>query len=119
MSWYRGPLSPTAKPTGPSPDPPIDSPDTVMAYDPTTGMLDVSLAAAWTLGRLLALDDTAFSTALYAWKQGLRRDAVTAAERQILEREFGPLASAAGAANADSLPLLHHAMSLLARSEPS
>lgn len=119
VSWYRGPLSPAAAPPGPRVDPVGAVPDKLMAYDPTTGMLDVSLAAAWTLGRLMALDDTTFSTALYAWKHGLRRDAVTAAERQILEREFGPLASAAGAANAGALPLLHHAMSLLARSEPS
>jgi hypothetical protein len=118
VSWYRGPLATTAKAIGPPPGVPVDSPDEVMVYDPTTGMLDVSLAAAWTLGRLMALDDTTFSTALYAWKQGLRREVVTAAERRLLEQQFGPLAAVAGAANADGLPLLHHAMSLLARSEP-
>jgi hypothetical protein len=80
-------------------------------------MLDESLAAAWTLGRLMALDDTTFSTALYNWKQGRKRDVITKAEYALIEREFGVLIPREGAANAASLPLLHHAMSLLARSE--
>jgi hypothetical protein len=123
VSWYRGPLSATTEPAttgsaGPPPLP-ITSPDAVTAFDPTTGMLDVSLAAAWTLGRMLALDDTTFSTTLYNWKQGLKRAIVTAAEARLIEQEFGPLAASDGAVNAAALPLLHHAMSLLARSEPS
>jgi hypothetical protein len=122
VSWYRGPLSATPAPaqTPPAQTPPalpIPSPDAVVAFDPTTGMLDVSLAAAWTLGRLMALDDTTFSTALYNWKQGRKREAVTKAELRLIEREFGVLVAREGAANAASLPLLHHAMSLLARSE--
>jgi len=116
VSWYRGPLS--AVPAGPPPPAlPITSPDAVTAFDPATGMLDVSLAAAWTLGRLMALDDTTFSTALYNWKQGRMREVITKAELRLIEREFGVLASPAGAANAAGLPLLHHAMSLLTRSE--
>lgn len=116
VSWYRGPLS--ATPTQPAPPGlPVPSPDAVLAFDPTTGMLDVSLAAAWTLGRLMALDDTTFSTALYNWKQGRKRDVITKAEFALIEREFGVLIPREGAANAASLPLLHHAMSLLARSE--
>jgi hypothetical protein len=118
VSWYRGPLSATAAPAA-APELPITSPDAVTAFDPTTGMLDVSLAAAWTLGRMLALDDTTFSTALYNWKQGLKRDTVTSAEARLIEQEFGELTASDGAVNAASLPLLHHVMSLLARSEPS
>jgi hypothetical protein len=118
VSWYRGPLSAgTAQASAPTL--PITSPDVVTAFDPTTGMLDVSLAAAWTLGRMLALDDTTFSTTLYNWKQGLKRDTVTSAEARLIEQEFGVLAASDGAVNAAALPLLHHAMSLLARSEPS
>jgi hypothetical protein len=123
VSWYRGPLSATngSASTGSASAPtlPITSPDVVTAFDPTTGMLDVSLAAAWTLGRMLALDDTTFSTTLYNWKQGLKRDTVTSAEARLIEQEFGVLAASDGAVNAAALPLLHHAMSLLARSEPS
>lgn len=60
-----------------------------MQFDPTTGMLDVSYAAAWTLGRQLALQDSAFSTALYNWKRGLQQSVVDAVESQILQEQFG------------------------------
>ena len=67
VSWYHGPLIP-----GPSPAEvplPAQTGDTLVRYDPAVGMLDVSYAAAWELGRLLALQSPQISTELYTWKR--------------------------------------------------
>jgi hypothetical protein len=88
VSWYRGPLVPYQI-TEQRVELPIDSPDQAMVFDPTMGMFDESYAAAWTLGRMLALQDTAFSTALYRWKQGLAQDVISAVEDQLLGEAFG------------------------------
>lgn len=83
VSWYRGPLVP-GRP-GPRVGNPLAaagvagrsalaravSADQLLAYDAALGMLDASLAAAWTLGRLSALDNTGFATALHGWKRAL------------------------------------------------
>lgn len=82
VSWYRGPLLPFGNPS--YVQVPISSPDAVTRYDPQTGMFDVSLAAAWQLGQLLALSDKAFSTTLYAWKRGETQEAVVDFERTWL-----------------------------------
>ncbi|HJT65162.1 MAG TPA: hypothetical protein VJ749_01840, partial [Pyrinomonadaceae bacterium] len=66
----------------------IPSPDEATVFDPTTGMLDASLAAAWTIGRMVALQDTAFSTALYQWKRGLTQKVINYIEEQILGEQF-------------------------------
>ncbi len=92
VSWYRGPLVPYS-----IPEPriffPIASPDQATMFDPTTGMLDASYAAAWTLGRQLALQNTAFSTALYEWKKGLTQAVVNSIENEILAELLQPLLS--------------------------
>lgn len=70
VSWYRGPFV-----TGEIEDTltlPVHASDSLLRYDATVGMFDVSYAAAWELGRLMALKSTAFSTSLYDWKR--RRD---------------------------------------------
>jgi hypothetical protein len=89
VSWYRGPLIPYG-----APDVqialPVSSADQITRFDPTTGMLDTSYAAAWTIGRQLALQDSGFSTLLYNWKKGLSVELVSQLERQILMDAFGP-----------------------------
>lgn len=92
VSWYRGPCVPYQV-AGESINVPIASPDQAAIFDPTTGMFDVSYAAAWTLGRMLALQDTAFSTALYNWKKGLTQAAVNAIEDSILQQTFSAVLS--------------------------
>ncbi|MBL8228239.1 MAG: hypothetical protein JNL98_07170 [Bryobacterales bacterium] len=87
VSWYRGPLAPYQI-NEQRVAVPIASPDQAMMFDPTTGMFDASYATAWTLGRMLALQDTGFSTALYEWKQGLTQDIVDQIENQILDHTF-------------------------------
>ena len=67
-SWFHGPLVP-GKSTSPQINLPARSADALVRYDPGLGMFDVSYAAAWELGRLLALQDKSFSTSLYQWKR--------------------------------------------------
>jgi hypothetical protein len=73
VSWYHGPLAP-AENQLPEGDPsapifPARAADELTRYSPATGMFDVSYAAAWELGRLLALQSKTFSVNLYNWKR--------------------------------------------------
>lgn len=80
LSWYRGPLTPL-------PITPISLTDTLMtpsyirassglmSYDKTTGLLDVTYACAWQLGRSLALENRQFSETLLQYRQQLRQTA--------------------------------------------
>jgi hypothetical protein len=74
LAWYRGPLTP--KWVAPLPalsetPEPIKTSDSVTIYDPSWGVFDLAYAAAWQLGRLLALADGGFTEALlaYRWQQ--------------------------------------------------
>ncbi len=87
VSWYRGPLAPYQIDKA-AINLPIPSPDKATIFDPTTGMLDVSYAAAWTLGRQMALQDTSFSTALYNWKKGVSQDVLNSVENSVLSESF-------------------------------
>lgn len=87
VSWYRGPLTPYLIDKA-AIQLPVVSPDQAMIFDPTTGMLDMSYAVAWTLGRQLALQDTGFSTALYNWKKGLTQQVINDMENQLLTENF-------------------------------
>ncbi|MCB9447208.1 MAG: hypothetical protein H6585_02545 [Flavobacteriales bacterium] len=87
VSWYRGPLVPYRVDKA-RVKLPVASPDQAMIFDPTTGMLDESYCAAWTLGRLMALQDQAFSVSLYNWKKGLSQAVVNEAENELLSEAF-------------------------------
>ena len=93
VSWYRGPCAPYQN-TEPAPTLPLSSSDQALLFDPTTGMFDTSYAAAWSLGRQLALQDTAFATALYRWKADLTAAIVNAVEAEFLAEAFGTLFAA-------------------------
>jgi hypothetical protein len=54
-------------------------------------MFDASLAAAWTIGRLVALQDQSYASALYTWKKGLTRAVVNAVEDEIVNEALGGL----------------------------
>jgi hypothetical protein len=71
VAWYRGPLLPYNNDSAAPLQLPMASPDAATMFDPTLGMFDTSYAAAWTIGRMVALQDTSFSTGLYNWKQSL------------------------------------------------
>jgi hypothetical protein len=89
VSWYHGPLSPIDAASPVLPKVPIASPDEALMFDPTTGLFDASLAAAWTIGRLLALQDKSFATSLYQWKRGRYQDVVDRVERELLAEILG------------------------------
>jgi hypothetical protein len=76
VSWYHGPLIPAENPV--EPQLPARVADELARYDTAVGLFDVSYAAAWELGRLLALQSKQFSVRLYHWKrahaQSLKQD---------------------------------------------
>ena len=78
-SWYHGPLTPSvitpsAADSGWSSDVlPADPSGSLKATVKTTPNTDVSHAAAWQLGQLLALADQKFSSNQLNWKNDLRR----------------------------------------------
>jgi hypothetical protein len=73
VAWYRGPLLIGPPATAPVPaEGAVRTADQLLRYHPEAGVFDVSHAAAWELGRLLALRSSAASATLHAWKS--RRD---------------------------------------------
>lgn len=75
FSWYHSPLI-----TGNNPkneiNLPIRTADELIRYNPNNGMFDISYAAAWELGRLLALQSKNLSISLYNWKRSHRQGQV-------------------------------------------
>ncbi|MGB3509599.1 MAG: hypothetical protein WBA93_10195, partial [Microcoleaceae cyanobacterium] len=68
FSWYHSPLITGNNPTD-NITLPIRAADELVRYNPKNGMFDISYAAAWELGRLLALQSKNFSISLYHWKR--------------------------------------------------
>lgn len=87
---YRGPFAPHAPSATPAPDRAYAAADSALRYDPDSGVLDISLAAAWQLGRLLALSSEAYSAELLAWQRAARRSAIAAVESERLTAILGP-----------------------------
>lgn len=73
VSWYRSPLLP--QPPWEDEIPLCDYADRLLRYDPEMGMMDITYAAAWQLGRLLALQKTAFARQLMAWRLKNKQEA--------------------------------------------
>lgn len=68
-SWYHSPLSPQEVASTFTAD--SDLPefgDALIRYHKDIGMFDTTYAAAYELGRVLAIEDNTFSEALYLWK---------------------------------------------------
>lgn len=82
VSWYRGPLAPYAIES--FIEVPQPSADAMARYNPQTGMFDVSYAAAWQLGQLMALQNTGFATTLYGWKKNLHKAEAAQDELDLL-----------------------------------
>ncbi|MFY0570233.1 hypothetical protein ACN28E_41310 [Archangium lansingense] len=81
VSFYRGPLIPGAPPDAPKL--PARSADELLRYDPTTGLLDVSYASAWEMGRLLTLANTRVALELYNWKRKIAQEDNAQAQRSV------------------------------------
>ncbi len=69
MSWYRGPLVPVVIPAA-TLNLIFANADEALQYDAKTGLLDASYAAAWQLGRLLALQAPEFARTLFHSQSG-------------------------------------------------
>jgi hypothetical protein len=100
ISWYRGPLVPMLYEMSMS-YADISCADAAQRFNVETGMFDTSYAAAWQLGRLLALQDQAFAQGLYRFRidfQRWVRSSDTAAFHQLaaLQSELGQSSSIRG-----------------------
>lgn len=71
FSWFRGPFTPVI--AQPLPRSSVDfhfpSSSSTMIYDNTTGIFDQSYSAAWSVGRVLGLADSAFCQALLQYRK--------------------------------------------------
>ena len=71
VSWYSGPLIPARRPLV-STDAlklPAKFADELLWYEKTLGMLTVTYAAAWELGRILVLQNRRIQTSLQNWRR--------------------------------------------------
>jgi hypothetical protein len=83
VSWYRGPLVPVPDAARTVNEIYVNA-DDALQYDKETGLFDVSYAAAWQLGRLLALQAPEFASALLLMERGYVADNLMAeAENQF------------------------------------
>ncbi len=74
-AWYRGPLCPVIAQQLPRPTPDYHYPSasSLMIYDKAAGVFDQSYAAAWSIGRAMALSDSTFGTALIRFRKSAYR----------------------------------------------
>ncbi|QKW53602.1 hypothetical protein [Streptomyces buecherae] len=101
LAWYRGPLTPApalplpdqADPAGPGSGPRARryaTADHALAYDGATGVFDVGYAAAWSLGRALALADAGFTADLTRWRVRSRATLATLIACHLADPAAGP-----------------------------
>ncbi|EPD90368.1 MULTISPECIES: hypothetical protein [unclassified Paenibacillus] len=72
FAWYRGPLAPV-RPASFLPAEPLLTADAALIYDKANGLFDASLAAAWQIGRSLALSDATFGSLLLDYRRRCHR----------------------------------------------
>lgn len=82
VSWYHGPLRP-CKPEQRGEPYRLFS-DAGLVYEPEMGMFDVSVAAAFNLGRMMALKDGAFAAALGSFREDNKREAARRHNQHML-----------------------------------
>ncbi len=89
VAWYRGPLVPLSMPAEAPRS--YSCSDAALRFDPATGMLDCTYAAAWQLGRLMALADQEVAQAIDGWRRADRQRAGDLVGRVLLARRFPSL----------------------------
>ncbi|CAH9063959.1 hypothetical protein PSECIP111951_03011 [Pseudoalteromonas holothuriae] len=89
-AWYRGPMvaQPTSRETAIS----YSTADQAIRYDHTSGLFDMSYAAAWQIGRLLALSDATFAKQYYNWRIANYTSMDATAESHVVSDKLGKLA---------------------------
>ncbi|HMQ48468.1 MAG TPA: hypothetical protein PKA00_06125 [Saprospiraceae bacterium] len=136
-SWYRGPLVPNAFDPENAPKtihifkndangnavPAIYDADALLRLNPSTGLFELSYAAAWQLGRLLALQDKNFSIKLYQWKRQHIGSIIQALEQSVIDEQFTEILktlenSADSGQGTHGASLLESAMSQLIKQIP-
>jgi hypothetical protein len=90
VSWYRGPLVPLPVQAEQTTTWPAS--DAALRFDPGRGMLDVSYAAAWQLGRLLMLAASDVAQELFDWRRGNQTKLLRLGVRADLRRRLPSLA---------------------------
>jgi hypothetical protein len=99
--------------------------DHAIQYDPETGIFDLSYAAAWQVGRLLALSDGAFSQSLSSWRRTYLGKMQSNAEQESVESKVIPALTAVSgnseynAASNKVVPQLHSFMHCVAHPDTS
>ena len=106
VSWNRGPLVPLQL-TAPDTAPQYSSSDAALRYNPASGMFDVSYAAAWQLGRMLALNSKKFSIDLLNWRRSNQQSIALALTRQLFYKNLGGLLTADDSDGGDELDEQH------------
>jgi hypothetical protein len=97
-AWYRGPFAPapTAEDFAYGPYPYSDK---AIHYDPDYGVFNHAYAAAWQIGRLLALSDATFAKSLTDWRRTHFAALSRAAQRRDVEGRI------AAHLNGDAMPV--------------
>ncbi|MFJ3927649.1 hypothetical protein [Streptomyces sp. NPDC090022] len=90
FAWYRGPFTPVVAPAAPRPAAGWQSVDEALVYVAGTGVFDVGHAAAFALGRALALSDQNLASALSAFRSRARHIAGRALMRTATPLAAGP-----------------------------
>lgn len=69
-AWFRGPFAPSLPKEFTTPGQ-FQTSDAAIIYDHVNGIFDLSLSAAWQVGRTMALSNKAFGAALLTWRQSV------------------------------------------------
>ena len=101
FAWYRGPCAPVPRKEFKSGD--VHHPDAALVFDAETGIFDVSYAAAWELGRLLALASPAFSGGLRAFVESAQNAAEVARQIDQFVADHRSLIATPGAVPTDGV----------------
>jgi hypothetical protein len=87
VSWYRGPLVPLQMDPR-SPYAFIPCADRALRYDFNSGLFAAEYAAAYELGRLMALQNRSFAGAMYRFRKRVSQDLAAEEQRANLERDL-------------------------------
>jgi hypothetical protein len=103
FAWYRGPFCPVVPQPVPRPTPHYTSADELLIYLQEDGIFDVSYAAAWTVGRMMALADSGLTEHL----TNLRRNSRGLVNRLAQRSRASGLSASANFAQLMQSNLLH------------
>jgi hypothetical protein len=88
VSWYHGPFVPKLSPAN-SKKISFSSSDSALRYDKSTGLFDVSFAAAWQLGRILALQNKEYAKAMLNWRIAQKQSEASSKQQKTIDDIIG------------------------------